>query len=462
MKAENQTAFVTETTSSTIRTPATFRNDERRAMWVLGGAVVLATVLRLALVSRVYPLFLDPTDNYNTFGYEMGHVAYAIMTGHGFANPYWGPIGLSAKVPPVYVYFMVLAFKLFGIYTKNAAIFLLSAGSILSALTCIPIYFVGKQLTGARPALLAAWLWAIFPPSFYYASDRMWYFSLATLLLMLLIWAAFALAGSTNIWAWAGAGALAGFAVLSNPVILTVLPILGIFAVYHLQKNNKRWIMPAGYCAAVFLATVAPWLIRNYEVFHKFVFIRDDFWLELKVGNVGNWYYRWNAAIHPGINPAEMQEYVRMGELPYMESKKREVVDYIKANPGVFVTRTIRRFIYVWTGFWNFRSEYSSALLSGLMIACYSCFTLLSLAGLWRVYQARPDHAIFLGSILLLFPGVYYITHIELSYRHPIDPLCIILTSYALLSLRERAAQPRTDPVRPNVAVQDMVIEEAT
>src|SRR4051812_49377617 len=126
MRAENETMF--ENLSATpfrVQTRGGFREGiERRAMWVLAGAVFIAAVLRLALVSRVWPLFLDPTNNYNTFGYEMGHVAYAIMTGHGFANPYWGPIGVSAKVPPVYVYFMVAAFKLFGTYTKTAAIFI--------------------------------------------------------------------------------------------------------------------------------------------------------------------------------------------------------------------------------------------------------------------------------------------------------------------------------------------------
>jgi hypothetical protein len=34
--------------------------------------------------------------------------------------------------------------------------------------------------------------------------------------------------------------------------------------------------------------------------------------------------------------------------------------------------------------------------------------------------------------VLLFFPPVYYITHSELEYRHPIEPLMVVLAAYGV------------------------------
>jgi len=435
------------------------RKESSREMVLLAGAVFAALVVRLAIVAKVYPIFLSPEQDYWKFGYEMGHVAYSVVNGRGYANPYWGPIGLTAKVPPMYVYFMVAVFKVFGIYTKSAAICILSLDSLFSALTCIPIYFIGRALVGVRAARWASWIWVPFPPALYFSADRMWYFSIATLLVCLLLWFAFRLGSSASVWEWIGFGALAGFAVLMNPVILTIFPFLAGWACYRLQKNGKQWGVQAGACIVVFGATLAPWLIRNYEVFHKPIFIRDDFWLEFYVGNVGNWRYRWNGSIHPSMNSAELQQYIDLGELNYMARKKAQAIAYVKEHPGQFVLRSIRRFIYVWTGFWSFHSDYTSVVLGLTINFCYLTFSCLALIGLWKAYQLDPDKVILVAVILFVFPGVYYITHIEMGYRQPLDPILALLAVYALVPVPEKVKVRA--PSKSSPSLEGMKVEGA-
>ncbi|HET6142271.1 MAG TPA: hypothetical protein VFE02_02100 [Candidatus Acidoferrales bacterium] len=425
----------------------------------LAGVTLAALIVRLAVVAKVYPLFLSPDQDYWKFGYEMGHVAYSVVTGHGFANPYWGPIGLTVKVPPIYVYFMAAVFKIFGIYSKSAAICILSIGSLCSALTCIPIYLIGKQLVGIRAARWACWFWVPFPPALYFSADRMWYFGAATLLVGLLVLYAFRLAHSTSLWEWTGFGALTGFAVLMNPVILTIFPFLAGWACYRLQKIGKQWGLQAGLCVLIFCAALAPWLIRNYEVFHRPVFLRDDFWLEFYVGNVGNWPYRWNGSIHPSMNSGELQEYIASGELAYMAHKKVQAVAYVKAHPGLFLWRTMRRFLYVWTGFWTLHSEYPSVLLGLTINFCYIAFTTLAGVGWWKAYQLHPDKAILLAVVLFVFPGVYYITHIEMGYRHPLDPILVLLFAYALVPAPAMATSRISS--KSDLEIQEMRVEGA-
>jgi 4-amino-4-deoxy-L-arabinose transferase-like glycosyltransferase len=435
------------------------RKGSSREMYLLAGAVLAALAIRLAIVAKVYPLFLSPEQDYWKFGYEMGHVAYSVVTGQGYANPYWGPIGLTVKIPPMYVYFMVAVFKVFGIYTKSAAICILSLDSLFSALTCIPIYFIGRALVGVRAARWASWIWVPFPPALYFSADRMWYFSIATLLVCLMLWLAFRLGSSSSVWEWIGFGALAGFAVLMNPVILTIFPFLAGWACYRLQKNGKQWGMQAGACVLVFGAALAPWLIRNYEVFHKPIFIRDDFWLEFYVGNVGNWPYRWNGSIHPSMNSAELQQYIDLGELNYMARKKAQAIAYVKEHPGQFVSRSIRRFIYVWTGFWSFHSDYTSVVLGLTINFCYLILSCLAFFGLWKAYHLDPDKAILVAVILFAFPGVYYITHIEMGYRHPLDPILTLLAVYALVPVPEKVKVRVSS--KSSIGLQGMEVEEA-
>jgi hypothetical protein len=60
---------------------------------------------------------------------------------------------------------------------------------------------------------------------------------------------------------------------------------------------------------------------------------------------------------------------------------------------------------------------------------------------LWR---ARSPYAFPAGAFVVVVPLVYYVTHASLRYRHPIDPIVLILTAIALT----RARQPLREAAR--------------
>jgi hypothetical protein len=67
-------------------------------------------------------------------------------------------------------------------------------------------------------------------------------------------------------------------------------------------------------------------------------------------------------------------------------------------------------------------------------IVFLTSLTLLSLSGLYRAFRTMPEMAMPYFLVILTFPGVYYLTHPDLGYRHPMDPLLVILASYWLAS----------------------------
>src|SRR5260370_10942708 len=72
---------------------------------------------------------------------------------HGFSSPFFPSTGPTALVPPLFPYLLASFFRPFGLYTAKSAFVILSLDSLLSALTCIPIYLSLKYAAGEKPDL---------------------------------------------------------------------------------------------------------------------------------------------------------------------------------------------------------------------------------------------------------------------------------------------------------------------
>lgn len=422
-------------------------HNRTRRTWLW--AAVAALAVRLVVVGFTYQGFLDPGRDHWEFGYEMGKIARSLATGHGFGNPYSGVnTGPTAIIGPVYPGLLAGVMALFGIYTKAAALAMLTVNSVFSALTCVPIFFLAKRSFGVREARWATWTWAFFPYAVYYSTGSMWDHALNALLLTWLLLIALHLENSTRLWEWAGFGLLGGLGALTNAVVLGTLPFLGGWACYRLHRQNRNWRIPAATAGFAVLITLAPWLIRNYRTFHRPVFLKDGFPLEVLVGNFGNAPHWWNGSVLPYDNPAEMAKFLRLGEPAYMAEKWQQAFAFIRSNAETVLWRSLRRLVYVWTGYWSFRREYlrEEPLDPPNIIFC-TAFTFLALAGLSRAFRGTPDRAMPYAFVLLLYPMVYYVTHPDLAYRHPLDPQIVILGSYAVVSWLRARESSRSQPL---------------
>jgi hypothetical protein len=47
-------------------------------------------------------------------------------------------------------------------------------------------------------------------------------------------------------------------------------------------------------------------------------------------------------------------------------------------------------------------------------------------------YRSHNEAAVPLASVMLFFPLIFYITHSSSRYRHPIDPVMLVLAVYAV------------------------------
>src|SRR5919201_723049 len=102
--------------------------------------VTAGFLFRLAAILALHTYRYRSTEGHFDFGYEMGRIAQAIASGHGFSNPFQVPTGPTAWEAPLYPYLTGGIFRMFGVYTYSSAFVLLTINSLFSALICIPIY----------------------------------------------------------------------------------------------------------------------------------------------------------------------------------------------------------------------------------------------------------------------------------------------------------------------------------
>ena len=391
--------------------------------------VAIALLLRVGwiVIGHTYK-FKSADDNFS-FGWEMGRIAASLASGHGFSNPFGPATGPTAWEPPLYPYLTAGVFLVFGIYSKASAFVLLTLNSIFSALTCIPIFLIARRIFSEKVAVGSAWAWALLPNVIFWCTRAVWETSLAALLLTTIFWVTLTLEDTDGWMPWFQFGLLWGFAALSSTSLLSFLPAAGLWGWYRRAQRGKGSLAGVALSSAVFLACITPWLVRNYQTFGRFIFVRDNFGAELRLGNGPGADGTWMEYLHPTQNVYAMRQYQAMGELAYVAMRKRQAIDYIRADYARFAGLCVKRFIYFWAGppkatqpWWMNDAKNSLFLASSVLMFW----------GLARALRLRKPGAWLLFWLILLYPAIYYVVFPAPRYRHPIEPEMTILAVFLL------------------------------
>jgi 4-amino-4-deoxy-L-arabinose transferase-like glycosyltransferase len=381
---------------------------------------------------------------------EAGNIAFSLAKGHGFSSPWWQETGPTAWLTPVYPWIVAIVYRIFGIHTPHAFYAAVLLNIVFSAATCVLIYFIGKKIAGRGVASGAAWLWAILPNAILIPYEWIWDTSLSALLMATILWATYELAESCRWRDWIVYGTLWGFALMTNPALGSLLPVLLGWAAYRVIREQKFALARPALALGIAVVCCVPWSVRNYLVFHKFVPLRSNFALELWVGN--NDSYDENSQVVPPSDPAreELREYVHVGETAFMAEKWRTATVFIRTHPRLEAALWGRRFVAMWIGAENPVQAFRDAETSLVRVVLISNFLLAigTVAGIVVLISRRSIYAFPLAAVPIVYPLVYYATHASLRYRHPIDPVLLILVSVGLAGI----FSPRNAPIVSSTA----------
>jgi 4-amino-4-deoxy-L-arabinose transferase-like glycosyltransferase len=423
--------------------PSSHYSWHHSLLWIF----LVALFLRLAVITIGHTYRITPRRDHFQFGWEMGRIARSIALGQGFSSPTDLPSGPSAWAPPVYPYVLAGIFKVFGIYSGVSAWMILAFNSVFSALTCITLYRIADSMYGAAVARLTAWTWALFPYAIYWPVRVVWETSVTAYLLSLALWMTLQMGDSKpRRGYWAVYGVTWGIIVLTNTSVLAVLPFFCLWLLYR-SPVRIRQLRGLLICGVVALAVVSPWLVRNYEVFGKFIFVRDNLPLEMHMANNDQFTGLWTRDEHPGNNPEAMRKFQQLGELRFMEEKQQEFGQFVREHPADFVRFTLERSLYFWIG------TPQSAIVGefDLIVARHTAFLMmaaLSFAGLWISFRQRTMGAFLLLTCLVVYPLPYYLVNPFPRYKHAIEPEMVLLGVYLLWQAsRIRLHWPRSSKI---------------
>jgi hypothetical protein len=226
--------------------------------------------------------------------------------------------------------------------------------------------------------------------------------------------------------------------------MLAFLPFCGLWIWRQRHRRGLSSLGGVALASLVFFLVLAPWLVRNYEAFGRFVFLRDDFGLQIRLGNGPSADGMLMAYLQPNLNRLELEKFQRMGELAYADSGKQKAFDWIRTHPARFAVISLKRFFYYWNGVPRATSSLAPA---DFRTSAFLATSVLALWGLGRALrQKRPGAWLFAG-LVLTYPTVYYFVFPHARYRHPIEPELLILIVFLLSEVKWRGAPRQQSPV---------------
>jgi 4-amino-4-deoxy-L-arabinose transferase-like glycosyltransferase len=323
---------------------------------------------------------------------------------------------------PIQPSIIALAFWTFGSYTARAALAVELFQALMSVLICYVLFRLGKLLFNPWTGLLAALIFAIYPAAIHFALQKFEYTIPLTLLGLLLVWKAIEFSERPGIAGGLALGMISGVAALANPVILAFYPFALLWLVV---KFRCEWRTRLKYAAAIVgccAVVISPWLLRNYLVFDRFVFIKSNFAWELLRAN-----YADGARIDSATDNLASRS-ANEGQMGALSN--RSAMNRVIETPAPLLTRIPGRVFRFWTTLGE-STRGVAQLVAGISYYSVLCG---ALAGVWIARRQQPIQLAVL--YLLTIPLPFYVTWSSFSrFRFPIEPILILFASYAVTSL---------------------------
>jgi len=367
------------------------------------------------------------------FEQETGNIAFALSQGRGFSNLFRQNTGPTAWIPPVYPFLLSLIFRVFGPFTLSSFFAAVLLNALFSAATTFPLFHLAQKVASRSVAIITAWLWVALPAGIMMPFEWIWDTSLSVLLATTLLWMTLRISDSAKRSLWLIYALLWAIALLTNPSLGIALPFLLFWAAVRARDVVQlAWRIPV--CALLLIILCClPWTIRNYAIFHRIIPIRSSLPFELWIGN--------NDIFDPhAINGTqritrfeETRRYAQLGETAYLSDKQIRAITFIRQKPALFLHLTGRKIIATWIGTEHPMDDFlhANSLLVRFVILCNAILTLGIALGAVLLARSKNPFAFPLVIFPALFPLIYYVTHPSLRYRHPIDPILILLAVIA-------------------------------
>lgn len=422
-----------------------------------------ALVLRIAFILYVNGNYYFPDSNQ--------YMIYARNLVSGLGYNTLPDTAWFALRTPGYSLLIALVYKVFGAGNfSNFLVVLIQA--VLSSLTCVYIFLIGNKIAGRAVGYLSGLFYAVYPFSVFYSAYILSE-TLAIFLFVICVWFLINITERRGYVYAVLAGLSFGYLHLVKTSVFPLILALGILLIVADLKRIGGNVLRFVVMFVAVMAIVAPWAIRNYTVFGKFISSSTMGGFVLYSGNnpknvTGGGIYPDDLDYPADIKTKYAEQLKLSSEYFLSENKdrtslrkiaeieleidnmyKQKAVDFIKKNPGRFISFGFKKFGRLWR-VTPYASDYSSAKYKIISILSYGVLIPFFLIGIvlaiikWKVWYAIILPILYITAVHCVFIG-------SVRYREPVMPFFIIISCFGVHWLFMNIFERTKIPLRPSL-----------
>lgn len=379
-----------------------------------GEKYLLIFIFLLAFIVRLV-FILNSSDIPEADAYVYDRLAVSLSQGGGYVNTDGTAHSLY---PPFYPFFLSLIYRFLGHSYTGVKI----VQSIIGAFSCVLIYLIGKRIYGFAIGAIASGISVFYPP--FIMSTKLLLTELVfTFLLVLVILYLLKIQEEPHLRRCIILGLLLGIALLTKSVMI-FFPFFIVPLFIYLKKNYldklKRFIVLMSF----FVLSISPWIIRNYNIYHRFVpgSAHSGLGLYSSYRPAGG-IFGMNAAAD---DPVVIEANKISSPVARSDFLIKKTLEFIADNPSKVLLLEFKKILYFWAPFdW----EIVGGRWFNFVYAAMLPFVALGFIMAFK--QFGINHPILLP--IIYFQIMTLIFYGSPRFRLPVEPYLFILAAVGIL-----------------------------
>lgn len=389
------------------------------------------------LVRLVALLVYLATHNWQGEQWEYEVIAQNLLNGRGFVIERYNTL-YHALVPPVFPFICFFLHVIGGTGASYLALYYTYHIGVALGIIWLT-YRLALAWFGRSVATLSALFVALEPGLVIYQSYKMDVITLATFLLLAAVALFQRLSETRELRAAAALGVIIGLGLLTRLDLLILVGLLGTWLISE-RREAAAILKPVAVTLVVAFLVVTPWIVRNYVVLDRLMFISS---------NSGEWLWLGNNANSIGtpagldgrsvleVAPASLKQSLAAATSEFEVNAifMKEAVLYITEDPWRYARLAAAKFWYFWwftpTYGWQYPQipgvwQLSYKVVHGAVLG-------FAILGIWRtlcIPRRESTHAVLsILTVCLLLAALHSLTYVEGRHRLLVEPLLLILAA---------------------------------
>jgi 4-amino-4-deoxy-L-arabinose transferase-like glycosyltransferase len=396
----------------------------------------LLTLILVAAVLIRIPIALFMGDQVTVLPGIYDQVSYnalarSLLDGRGYSfTKNWYPF-TPANTPTahwsfIYPLYLAGVYAVTGYHPLAARLVQAVVGGVL---ICYLVYLIGRRVSDEVTGLVGAALAAVYGYFIYYNAALMTE-TFFIVLVLFSLYLGLELKEKPVLARWVLLGLALGVAGLLRQTVLLFVPFLLLWLFWELKKSEIRlWHFAVPIVIIVLL--IAPWTIRNYMVYQRFLPLNSNAGYALYASNHPHLGTHWS---NDNIVVPVPEELAGQNEAELNRALTRKGIQFILADPGRYMRLTLDKTLE----YFKFWPSTDSSRISNLnRVFSFGLYLPFMLLGLYLSFS-RWRNFVPLYLFIVIHTAIHLLSWPSLRYRLPVDAVLMVFAGITIIELAKQ------------------------